>query len=164
VGTIGDRLAATAADYLFGAVPMSDLEIIPQHEPEIVAAIAAKHYRGDDEKVATTSIKLLTVVGVKIESRYQKAREFELMRDMVLSLPLPLPQGAVQSIFCDSKAGSCFSVALRRDLWNTRLARTIGFHFEQAAFAYNGGHNGITVSADIGDRSIEFSPNWGECE
>src|SRR6266705_3363648 len=105
---------------------MSDLEIIPQHEPEIVAAIAAKHYRGDDEKVATTSIKLLTVAGVKIESRYQKAREFKLMRDMVLSLPLP--QGAVQSIFCDSKAGSCFSVVVRRDLWNTRLARAFGFN------------------------------------
>jgi hypothetical protein len=141
---------------------MTGLEIIPQHEPEIIAAAARKRWRGDDEKVATTAIKVLIVHGVKIESRYRKVREFELMRDMVLSLPLP--QGAVQSIFCDSKAGSCFSVVLRRDLWNTRLARTIGFHFEQAAFAYNCGHNGITVSADGSDQHLEFNPNWGECE
>jgi hypothetical protein len=147
-----------------------DTGIIPQHEPEIIAAIAAKHWRGDDEKVPTTSLEALTVHGVKIESRYRKAREFELMRAMVLTLTT-LEREAVQSIFCDSKAGSCFSVILRRDLWNTRLARFIGDHFEKAAFAYNGGHNGITVSAYDGDSlfgsqhlRVEFDPNWGDCE
>jgi hypothetical protein len=143
---------------------MSDLEIIPQHEPEIIAATARKRWRGDDEKVATTSIDLLIVHGVEITSRYKKAHEFELMRSMILALPLQ--QGAVQSIFCDSKAGRCFSVVLRRHHWNAGLARAIGDHLERAAMAYGGGHNGITVSADIGDqhRSVDFCPNWDDRE
>src|SRR6185437_2692542 len=148
---------------------MTDHKIIPQHEPEIVAAAARNHRHGDDEKVPTTSITVLIVDGVEITSRYRKAHELELMRDMILALPLA--QRAVQSIFCDSKAGSCFSVVLRRHHWNARLARAIGDHFEKAALAYNGGHNGITVSAYDGDSifgsqrlRIEFNPNWGDCE
>ncbi len=68
---------------------MTDLEIIPQHEPEIIAAAARKHWCGDDEKVATTSIEVLIVHDVQITSRYQKAHELELMRDMILAMPMP---------------------------------------------------------------------------
>jgi hypothetical protein len=150
---------------------MTDLEIIPQHEPEVIAAGARKYF-GDDEKVATTSMDLLIVRGVKITSRYKKAHEFELMRAMILALRLEQCR-AVQSIFCDSKAGSCFSVVLRPRPWNEGAARAIGRRLEEVAMTYGGGHNGITVSADDGDASnifgslhqlVHFDPDWGECE
>ncbi len=144
---------------------MTDLEIIPQHEPEIIAAAARKHWCGDDEKVATTSIDLLIVHGVKITSRYGKAHEFEVMRAMILAMPLQ--QGPVQSIFCDSKVGSCFSVVLRRDYWSDLMARVIANHFEKATIEFLGGHNGITVSADDANglfgcsrRSVHFDAQW----
>jgi len=145
------------------------LEIIPQHEPEIIAAAARKHWRGDEEKVATTSIEVLIVHGVEITSRYQKAYEFELMRDMILAMPRPC--GALKSIFCDSKASRCFSVVLR--YWDADLARAIGAHLEKAATAYGGGHNGISVSADGGEkfgifgdphRSVYLDPYWDNFE
>jgi hypothetical protein len=149
---------------------MTDLEIIPQHEPEIIAAAARKRPCGDDEKVATTSIYLLIVRGVEVTSRYKKAHEFALMRSMILALPLE-HCGAVRSIFCDSKAGSCFSVVLRPDPWNEGLARAIGDLLQEVAMTYGGGHNGITVSAYDGDSlfgsqhlRVEFDPDWGDCE
>ena len=147
---------------------MSNPEIIPQHEPEIIAAAARKHWRGDDEKVATTSIEVLIVHGVEITSRYKKAYEFELMRSMILALPVEQCR-AVRSIFCDSKAGRCFSVVLRPDPWNEGLARAIGSLLQEVAVTYGGGHNGITVSAYDGDSLfgsqrlwVEFDPDWGD--
>jgi len=134
------------------------LPTIPRHEPEIVAAIAAKHHFGDDEKVPTTSIKKLMVSGVQIISRYQKAHELELMRALIMTLCRP-DGGVVKSIFCDSKAGSCFSIVLHH--WDEGLARAIGDHFEKAFMAYNRGHNGLFITVDGADCSkyLELDPN-----
>jgi hypothetical protein len=131
---------------------------IPRHEPEIIEAIAAKHYCGDDEKVATTSIETLVIRGVRLESRYRKAREFELMRAMVPALPGPHRE-AVASIFCDSKASYCFSVVLRQ--WSDRDARAVGIYFQQVLHsAPPFGHNGILI-ADAGySQRLELDPCW----
>ena len=148
--------------------------VIPRHEPEIVAAGAARHY-GDDEKVPTTSLEILTVRGVKITSRYQKADELELMRAAILALPPPF-HILVKSIWCDSKAGCCYSVVLRE--WSpsrTGLpdeAEIIGSCLERTLRSMRPfGHNGISIAADggkfcgeFGDpaRSIYLNPNWGD--
>ena len=136
---------------------------IPVHEPEVVAAEARKKWHGDAEKVATTSIKMLKIDGVKITSRYCRAHEFELMRDMILTLS-PRWRTIMKSIFCDSQATDCFSVTMRR--WDPRLAAEIGKKLESAALELNDGHNGITVAAatktifsDAG-RFIDIHPNW----
>jgi hypothetical protein len=60
---------------------------IPRREPELIEAEARQFYRGDTEKVATTSLQSVTARGVEITSRYNKAEEFELMAKMVNALP-----------------------------------------------------------------------------
>jgi hypothetical protein len=142
---------------------------IPIREPEVIASEARKKWHGNSEKVATTSIKELNIDGVNIISRYCQAHEFELMRDMMLTLP-PQQRAAVAAIFCDSKCTFCFSVTLRH--WNRELATKIGKQLEQVALQQSGGHNGITVAAvDREDRffgdlnkRINIDPDWNDAE
>jgi hypothetical protein len=128
-------------------------EPVPCFEPEVIAAETKRNY-GDGDKVATTWVTSLQVHGVAIISRYRKAHEFELMRTIITALP-PAARAAVQSIICDSKAGSSFMVTLRD--WREALAR----HIEVTAINCNGGHNGIAVSSKFGDREgIFIEPSW----
>jgi hypothetical protein len=123
-------------------------------------AARKRQYRGDDEKVATTSIKLLIVAGIEISSRYDKANELELMRRIVLALPLAC---GVKSMFCDSKAGHCFSVVLRR--WDEQMARAIASDMEHAVMLYAGGHNGIWIDAErsvAAAQMIYLDANWSD--
>jgi hypothetical protein len=142
---------------------MDNRKIIPRFEPEVIEATAKKHYRGDDEKVATTSIRTLVVFGVSIVSRYDKADEYDLMQAMICALR-PALREQIKSIFCDSKA-DCFSVILRN--WRVGIAHAIGYEIEATVIARCGGHNGIFVGADRGctffgdpDRQIEVGANW----
>jgi hypothetical protein len=136
---------------------------IPRHEPEVVEATARKLYRGDNEKVSTTSIRSLKVTGVSITSRYDKADELEEMRAMILALPASLRKTVV-SIFCDSKASCNYNVTVKN--WDEDKARDIGRRIERVAFEYSKGHNGITVAADddtiLGHptRRINLDPDW----
>jgi hypothetical protein len=134
--------------------------IIPRHEPELVESTARKHYRGDDEKVATTTVDLLIVDGIRITSRYRKADELEVM----LALPSALCR-QIHSMYCDSKVSKCFLVVLRH--WDKFSAYTIGHELEIAAFECLGGHNGIFVAepdpeSDYlgGERSVEIAAVW----
>lgn len=138
---------------------MTDLKIIPQHEPEIIAAVARKRWRGNDEKVPTTSVEDLTVHGVRVESRYRKAHEFELLRSMVLALTTR-EREAVHLISCDTKASHVFDVSVRRGAWDRLLAGIIGRRIEAVAVARNGGHNGIRVFGERDDCCVELDPHW----
>ena len=80
LGKAGNRFAAysaVAADRM-GAMLMK-LSLIPRHEPEVVQAAATKRHFGNDERVPTTFFKSMMLRGVKIESRFRKADEFESM-------------------------------------------------------------------------------------
>jgi hypothetical protein len=66
----GDRPAAYSPPAVRRKAPPMNYPLVPRHEPEVIEAMAAKHYRGDNEKVATTSIDHLIVRGVNITSRY----------------------------------------------------------------------------------------------
>jgi hypothetical protein len=140
--------------------------VIPQHEPEIIEAVATRQHYGDDEKVATTSLDHLIVRGVNITSRYQKADELELMRALILALPPPFCS-MVKSIWCDSKACCCYSVVLREWLPSrsfSNAAEIIGACLETTLKSTRPfGHNGIDISdAKHFDRSIYLNPNWGD--
>ena len=139
-------------------MPERKVTPIPRFEPEVIEATAKRRYRGDTEKVATTSIRAVTERGVSITSRYNKADEYELMLTMVRSLSWPL-RDQVKSIFCDSKA-SVFTVSLR--IWNVDSARAIGRELEETVIACTGGHNGLFIAADFGDleQCVEVQPNW----
>jgi hypothetical protein len=140
---------------------MTDFEIIPRHAPEVIEALARKHYYGDDEKVPTTTIRELMVAGVTITSRYQKAHELELMRALILGLPPRLAE-AVKSIWCDSKATYCFSIMLH--CWNQTTADVISTSIEKNLHSARPfGHNGIDISTDRKpNQSIYLDPNWND--
>ena len=165
-GEDGNRPAARSPIALRRKAPQMNHLLVPRHEPEVIEAMAAKHYRGDDEKVATTSINHLIVCGVKITSRYQKAVELDLMRALILALPSPFC-GMVESIWCDSKACCCYSVVLREWLSSrafSSAAEIIGSCLETTLRSMRPfGHNGIDISdAKQFDRAIYLNPNWGD--
>jgi len=129
---------------------------IPRFEPEVIASAARKNWRGDDEKVATTSIKHLDLDGVTISSRYDKADEYEMMASMIEGVA-PHLRSLIESLWCDSKATACYSVTLRP--CSLAQAREIGRQLEEACLKYGSGHNGITVEGTRG-RSLDIDPNW----
>jgi len=87
--------------------------VVPRFEPEVVASAARKKWRGDDEKVATTSVSNLVVDGVVISSRYGKAHEFDCMAGMVRSTDEAL-RSLVESLWCDSSyTGQPFAQGVR---------------------------------------------------
>ncbi|QDB99302.1 hypothetical protein [Mesorhizobium sp. 8] len=129
---------------------------VPRFEPEVIAA-ASRRWHGDDEKVATTSIKCLDVDGVQVSSRYGKAAEYDIMAAMVLGVEAGL-RTLIETIWCDSKACACYSVTLRS--CTAAQAKDISYQLEEACISLSGGHNGIDISGERGGY-IVLDPNWG---
>jgi hypothetical protein len=121
--------------------------IIPRFEPEQIAAEANARWRGDDEKVSTTSLKYVVFEGVVLSSRYDKAAEYETMLDMIEGVDPDL-RGKVKSIFCDSKAGLCYAVELYP--CTTGEAKIIGDHLDRESINNSGWHNGIYLTGSAG--------------
>jgi hypothetical protein len=117
---------------------------IPRREPEIVQAEADRLYRGDTDRVPTTSLRGLTFRGVDVSSRYHQADELEAMLKMIATLPRHIA-AELRSLQCNSKATHSFHVELRR--WNAHLATEVGWRLAIAAGKIPGGHNGIDVWA-----------------
>jgi ProQ/FINO family len=131
--------------------------IIPMRESAIVEAEARA--RGSGEKIATTTITGLNIDGIDIRSRYNKAHEYEVLRDAVLRLA-PEKRELVSYIHCDSQASWVINVTLRA--WNVSLAEHIGFVLSEALLYLNGGHNGITLTCN--DDHLEIPAEWNEEE
>lgn len=115
---------------------------------------AAKSRGGDTEKVATTSLDGLTWLGVALNSRYNKAHEYEAMVDMVNGLESDVE--FVESIFCDSKAGCTYEVRLKHG--DQSDAVRIGQQLDAIIVSKHSGHNGIYVRGDGVDEDV--NPNW----
>lgn len=128
---------------------------IPRHEPEAVAA-AARAWRGDTEKVPTTSVKGVDIDGVALCSRYGKAHEYEAMVFMVEAVSKDL-RAKINSVFCDSKAECCYAVELRP--CSRAEAEEIGHQLAHAANERHGGHNGIYLNGAAGGE-IFIDPGW----
>jgi hypothetical protein len=130
----------------------------PRHEPEAIDAEARKRWRGDSEKVATTSVKSATVHGVLLESRYDKAHEYDVMAAMVEHLS-PSLRSRVRAIFCDSKMTASYAVTLRGDC-KVGDANEIGRQLGHACGEQQGGHNGIVLSGAVGAEDVWVDPDW----
>jgi hypothetical protein len=130
---------------------------VPRREPELIQAEADRRWRGNTEKVATTSLDSITFRGVDISSRYQKAGELETMLAIVDSLPIPLC-ASIETIFCDSRATHAYSVVLKD--WHKETARLVGERVDLAVGELNGGHNGINVKSRSGDQWFFVDPDW----
>ncbi|WP_454655118.1 hypothetical protein [Bosea beijingensis] len=127
------------------------MTVIPNHEPEVIAARARRAPGGNDEKVATTSLKNVTVDGVYLSSRYDKAHELRQMARMVEAFPAQL-RSSLADIWCDSKAQACYTVAFK-DGTEEFIADLVLDALEAAS----SGHNGIWVQ---GTEANSRDPYW----
>lgn len=84
--------------------------------------------------------------GVQIESRWAVLAELDTMRRIIDAMP-ELMARRLEAIWCDSNAGSCYTVTVRPRLWVPDLRWAIA----DAAREAGGGHNGIMVEADGGN-------------
>ena len=124
---------------------------IPHRDPENVQAIADKHYHSDPEKVPTTTLRSpLTVHGVDLTSRYNKAHEFEVMAKLVEVLPA-FVRDRIASIWCDSKACCCYSITLL--CWDAM----VGKYLNAALIVLDSGHNGFDIGCGT---KLWFDPEW----
>lgn len=96
--------------------------------------------------------------GVQIESRWAVMAELDTMRRIIDAMP-ELMARRLETIWCDSNAGACYTVTVRLGLWVTHLRSAIG----EAVMEAGGGHNGIMIEAD-GGNGCHIDPDWGELE
>ena len=129
---------------------------IPQHEPEAVNSMAKRNYRGDDEKVPTTSISSVNFKGVNISSRYGKAHELQVMKDVISKID-PKTLSLIKQVWCDSKATAVYSVDMS-DCEQYRVDH-VAFLLDKLFCEIDSGHNGIFVSSANGCHAYE-DPNW----
>jgi hypothetical protein len=99
--------------------------------------------------------------GVRIESRWQVLREFEVMREAIDAMP-ELMGRRIAWMWCDSNCGSNFVIGVKPSLYILDLKWAIKDAFRSA----NGGHNGITIedgaSAFTGKVLAIIDPDWSE--
>lgn len=94
--------------------------------------------------------------GVQIESRWAVMAELDTLRRIVDAMP-ELMARRLETIWCDSNAGACYTVTVRPGLWVPDLRWAIA----DAVMEAGGGHNGIMVEAD-GGNGCHIDPDWGE--
>jgi DNA-binding FadR family transcriptional regulator len=134
--------------------------IIPTHEPEIVAAEAKRLWRGDSEKVPTTSLRTVAFRGVQIDSRYRKAHEFETMIAAASRFDAE-EISMIDAIWCDSKACAYYHIILKKGV-PKEWANVICTSFAAYILQVDGGYNGIDVE-DINLNVIAYEdPCWPE--
>ena len=122
-----------------------NLKPIPLRDPEIVEAEAREWRRENIEKVPTTSLTSLTVRGVELTSRYNKAHKFEAMQLAVLARTSMA--ACIRSIWCDSESTACYTVVLRCSTWDARLALPFAECLGDAFLNIQGGFDFINAEA-----------------
>ena len=91
-----------------------------------------------------------------MESRYGKAHEFERIATALERMSC---SEAFESVWCDSKATSEYSLTLRLG-YTSEVARLLGKRFCRAIRDVAGGFNGVHVLC--GDETISFDSDWRE--
>lgn len=94
--------------------------------------------------------------GVQIESRWAILSELDTMRRIIDTMP-ELMARRLETVWCDSNAGACYTMIVRPVLWVPELQ----WEISDAVLKIGGGHNGIMVEGDGGNGSY-IEPNWGE--
>ena len=111
------------------------MKTVPVFEPEVIAA--------GDEKAATTAIKMLTIAGVEIESRYGKADELQAVGNIIDQL-CPAARAFIERVWINSKNGWVHVTLRYRD---ETAARIVAELVEKGFLQNSGGHSGIDICA-----------------
>ncbi len=128
--------------------------LVPMRDPSAIAD-DAKRFGGDDEKIATTTLKGLEYRGVHLSSRYDKGHEYEDMMNMMETLE-DAEVAQISSIFCDSKA--CATYVVQTSCRGEELLNQLGDRLSAICVERNGGYNGLLVEG--GDKQVFFNPDW----
>ena len=143
------------------------LKPIPLRDPEIVEAEARTYWRGNAEKVPTTSLTSLTVCVRQIDVALQQGQR--IRGDAARGAASAGQGGRLHpQHVCDSKATRCYDVVLRYDTctWDANPERyCVGKRLEAALVVVVGGHNGISIEAadrQCGDthNRVYLDPAW----
>jgi hypothetical protein len=95
--------------------------------------------------------------GVALSSRYDALHEFAAMKRAVDAMP-ELMARRLDSIWCDSKAGVCYTVQIRPEFYLDDLPYVI-----EDAFKSLGGYNGLSIECE--GRNIPYRDcYWPEYE
>lgn len=109
----------------------------------------------EDRKNAGPKAPAFTYRGVRIESRWDVARELEIMRRLVDALELNARR--LVSVWCDSEAGSTYTVEVPPDRWEPELKWVIADAFTAAGIEHN-----LVVIQSGGLNRCTIAPNWYE--
>jgi hypothetical protein len=125
-----------------------------EDRPELLQAIAAQYAIDREEAGPKLPVDRMQYRGLVITSRYAVASEFPSMRAVLDALP-DLARARIVSIWCDSQAGSDYTVKIAENRWIPGLDAQI----RDAFVAATAGFNGIFI--DCGNaRGISFDPWW----
>jgi hypothetical protein len=98
----------------------------------------------DDEKTPTSLFDHVVVRGVRLESRYRKQDEFDLLAQVVRDMPYETTLG-IEKIYCNTKYGSDYVITMREEsnLWSaTEKAEA----FRASLLKFADGFNDISVA------------------
>ncbi len=112
--------------------------LIPEHEPEVVAAFARRLHGGDMDPVHTTALTSPVVRGVRLSSRHCKAHELRRMAAIVMGLPTTLVD-PMRSMVCDGDTGQAYTIRIAP--WDLTVASSVA----EAVDELSGGHGGIDI-------------------
>jgi hypothetical protein len=123
---------------------MIDLKtLVPLRTKEEIRRDAAG-YGGDEEKVATTSVKSLSFLGVELTSRYNKAIDYQEMASVIMKIH-PDRRRHISEMWCDSKAGRVYRVSMRATITSRDEAEGLAALMEYIMLEDGPGHGGIYV-------------------
>jgi hypothetical protein len=117
---------------------------------------SASSYRFDPEEAPDEEYTDGIIDGVAISSRCSKIAEVTLMEQVFQRLSVPR-RWLIDTFWCDSKAGSCYSVWMRKGFDDPGTTAALGREIHKHLMTLSSGHNGIFV----GD-TTEIGPDWGE--
>lgn len=122
--------------------------------PELAKALQRQNDIDRGEAGQKAPVSGFNYKGVRLESRWAVLRELNVMKRIVDAMP-ELMSRRLETIWCDSKAGSTYTVTVKDKLWVPDLKWVIS----DAVVDADGGHNGIYIDGDT-PAGINVDPYW----
>ena len=122
--------------------------------PELAEALQRQNEIDWAEAGQKAPVSGFTYKGVRLESRWAVLRELDVMKRIVDAMP-ELMSRRLETIWCDSKASSTYTVTVKDKLWVPDLKWAISDAVVNAA----GGHNGVYVDGDA-PAGMDVDPYW----
>jgi|GEM_PF-6198027 len=93
--------------------------------------------------------------GIVLESRFSLVRELDAMKAVVDAMPC-LVRVRIASIWCDSRAGACYTIQIHDARW----AEVLSSEIQNAFLQVTAGFNGLVIGSD--GKRVYLDPIWLE--